>query len=314
MHRKLLITGATGFIGGALTALALTRGYAIRVAVRRSKVQFADAIEVVTGLSLDSVTNWDAALQGVSTVIHCAARAHVLNERSPHPSLEYERVNVEATVNLATQAAAAGVQRLIFLSSIGVNGSETSAAAFTAEDPPLPGSAYALSKHRAEVSLRNIARETGLEVVIIRPPLVYGPGAKGNLELLIKWIQSGIPLPLGAVYNRRSLVSIDNLVDLILVCVDHPAASNQTFLVADQETLSTTELLRQIALLLGRPARLVPMPTKLLRVAAKLLRRDDLAEKLLGSLEVDITKTREILSWSPPLSTAAGLRRLSVRQ
>lgn len=231
-----------------------------------------------------------------------------MKDKVADPQLEYQRVNVEGTVRLARQAAAAGVKRFIFVSSIGVNGN-ASTRPFSAEDEPRPAEPYARSKWEAERELLKIHEETGMELVIIRPPLVYGPNAPGNFGSLVRWIEKGIPLPLGAIDNKRSLVGIDNLVDLIVCCIDHPAAANQTFLAGDGEDISTTELLRGVGTAMRKPARLIPVPAALLYVGATLLGRRAMAQRLLGSLQVDIGKTRKLLGWQPPYTVAEGLRR-----
>jgi UDP-glucose 4-epimerase len=213
-------------------------------------------------------------------------------------------------LNLARQAAAAGLRRFVFVSSIKVNGEATQLARpFIADDAPAPLDAYGVSKMEAEQGLREIARQTGMEVVIIRPPLVYGPGVKANFAAMMRWLKRGVPLPLGAIHNQRSLVALDNLVDLILTCLTHPAATNQTFLVSDGEDVSTTELLRRMGQAMGKTARLLPVPASWLKVAASLVGKGDVAQRLCGSLQVDISKTRELLGWVPPVSLDEGLRR-----
>jgi nucleoside-diphosphate-sugar epimerase len=308
---RLLITGASGFIGRALTLQAVARGLPLRIALRRPDVDLAAGFETARISGLDADTEWGAALDGVAVVAHCAARAHVLREVSSDPLAEFRRVNVQGTLNLARQAIRAGVRRFIFISSIGVNGSETHLEPFTADDVAAPSSPYAQSKYEAESGLRLLSKEAGLELVVIRPPLVYGPGAKGNFEIMIRWIERGIPLPLGAIHNKRSLVALDNLVDLVLLCLQHPAASNQTFLVSDGEDLSTTELLRRLGQALRKPVRLVPVPSMLLKAAAFIAGKSDIAQKLIGSLQVDSSHTRKLLNWSPPVSVSEGLSRVA---
>lgn len=234
-----------------------------------------------------------------------------MNDTSSDPLAEFRRVNVEGTANLARQAAAAGVRRFVFLSSIKVNGEFTVAGqSFTAADVPAPQDAYGISKHEAEQSLRQIAEETGMEVVIIRSPLVYGPGVKANFAAMMRWLARGLPLPLSAVtQNRRSLVALDNLVDLIVTCLDHPAAANQTFLASDGEDLSTADLLRRMGGAMGRAARLFYVPTVCLKLAAYLVNKPGIYQRLCGSLQLDITKTRQVLGWVPPVSVNEGLRR-----
>jgi nucleoside-diphosphate-sugar epimerase len=243
--------------------------------------------------------------------MHIAARVHVMNERAGDPLAEFRRVNVDGTLNLARQAASAGANRFVFVSSIKVNGeSTTETQPFTAADTPAPQDPYGISKMEAEQGLRQIAAETGMEVVIVRPPLVYGPGVKANFASMMRAVQRGLPLPLGSVtHNRRSFVALDNLVDLLITCIDHPAAANQTFLVSDGEDLSTTDLLRRLGQALNKPARLFPVPPSLLQLGANLLGKGDMAQRLLGNLQVDISHTRNTLNWTPPISVDEGLRR-----
>jgi len=306
---KLLVTGASGFVGRALVSrLSGESKLTVRAALRRETPGFPAKIEVVQVGELNGATNWRVALSGVDIVLHTAARAHILNEIAGDPLAEFRQVNVCGTLALAQQAVQAGVKRFIFISSIGVNGNQSSRP-FTVEDVPSPTEPYAVSKYEAELALHQLATETGMEVVIIRPPLVYGPNAPGNFGRLIKTVSKGIPLPLGAIHNRRSLVALDNLVDLLVTCIDHPAAANQTFLVSDGEDLSTTELLRRMGNALGKPARLLPVPSWLLETGAGLLGKQALSQRLCGSLQVDISKTREILNWTPPVSVDEALRR-----
>lgn len=260
--------------------------------------------------SLDPEAQWVSALGGVATVIHTAARVHVMRDCVGGSLNEYRRVNVAGTLNLARQAAAAGVRRFVFISSIKVNGDHTTRGRpYRTEDVPAPVDPYGVSKYEAEKQLRELATLTGMEVVVIRPVLVYGPGVAGNFRTMLQCLARGLPLPLGAIHNRRSLVAVDNLVDLIITCVSHPAAGNETFLVSDGHDVSTTELLHRAAQALGTRARLLPVPMRLLQVTAHLLGRQDLATRLCGSLEVDIAKTREILGWTPPVSLDDALQR-----
>lgn len=267
--------------------------------------------EVVTIGNLCSETDWTVALRNVEQVVHLAARVHVMNDKNPDPLSEFRRVNVEGTVALARQAAVAEVRRFVFLSSVKVNGEFTEAGhPFTADDALAPEDSYGVSKYEAEQLLRQIADETGMEVVIIRPPLVYGPGVKANFESMMRWLARGVPLPLAAVtQNRRSLVALDNLVDLIVTCLNHPAAANQTFLVSDGEDLSTADLLKRMGAALGCPARLFHLPPGLLKLGAALVRKPGIYQRLCGSLQLDIAKTRQLLGWSPLVSVDEGLRR-----
>ncbi len=261
------------------------------------------------------MTDWTVALRSVDQVAHLAARVHVMNDKSMDPLAEFRQVNVEGTANLARQAAAAGVRRFVYLSSIKVNGEFTQEGhPFTADDAPAPEEPYGVSKHEAEQVLRQIAADTGMEVVIIRPPLVYGPGVKANFESMMRWLARGVPLPLAAVtQNRRSLVALDNLVDLTVTCLNHPAASNQTFLISDGEDFSTAGLLRRMGAALGHPARLFYVPPLMLKIGAHAVKKTGIYQRLYGSLQLDITKTRRLLGWTPSVSVDEGLRRAAER-
>jgi nucleoside-diphosphate-sugar epimerase len=309
MAPRLLVTGAGGFVGRAVVRCAVAQGSGVVAATRAPRSDWPTGVQALPGLELRSDTEWRGALDGMSAVVHCAARVHVLHDAVADPLAAFREVNTAGTLALARQAAAAGVRRFVFVSSIGVNGAETTDRPFGADDAAAPHSPYAVSKHEAELGLQAVAAGTGMEVVIVRPPLVYGPGAPGNFAQLLRALHRGLPLPLGATGNRRSFVALDNLVDLLLTCVDHPAAANQTLLVSDAEDLSTTDLLRRTALALGRPARLLPLPGVLLRTAAELLGKRELGQRLFGSLQVDISKTRELLGWNPPIGVDQGLQR-----
>lgn len=305
-----LVTGASGFVGKALSLEAVSRGLTVRAASRSLSTLPAE-IECVSVGDIDGTTDWHNALSGCDVVVHLAARVHVMHDTALDPLAEFRKVNVDGTLNLARQAAKAGVIRFVFISSIKVNGESTQLGqSFAADDVAAPEDAYGISKAEAEEGLRQLSEETGIEVVIIRPPLVYGPGAKGNFSSIMKWVARGWPLPLGAAtHNRRSFVALDNLVDLILTCVEHPQAVNQTFLVSDGEDLSTAELLLRMGTALKRPARFLPVSVAVLVFAARLLGKAAVAQRLLGSLQVDIGKTCELLNWKPPVSVDEGLRR-----
>ena len=302
------ITGATGFVGRALVARLLARGEAVRGAVRGPTPTDAQCELVQVG-AVDGSTDWREALAGADSVIHLAARTHSLGERGGGSLADYRSLNVEGTRRLAESAAETGVRRLVFLSSIKVNGERTFERPFTAWDPPAPEDAYGISKWEAEQALAEVSARTGLETVVLRPPLVYGPGVRANFARLIRGVQRGVPLPLGAVNNRRSLVGLDNLLDLLLRCVEHPAAAGQTFLVSDGEDLSTPELIRRLARAMERRARLFPLPLAVLRMAGQLTGRSAEMSRLLTSLQVDIEHTRDTLDWSPPVSVDEGLKR-----
>ncbi|MGR8952998.1 MAG: UDP-glucose 4-epimerase family protein, partial [Gammaproteobacteria bacterium] len=298
MKPIVMVTGATGFIGSALCSKLTNSGFNLVKAVRTGCA--SDGVVVVG--DIDGNTDWSDALQGVDTVIHCAARVHIMRADRENSLQAFRRVNTEGSLNLGRQAAKAGVRRFIYLSSIKVNGEETSAGQrFTTEQAPAPIDPYGISKREAEDALREIARSSGMEVVIIRPPLVYGPGVKGNFQTMMQWLAKGIPLPFASIKNKRSLVALDNLIDLIMICIHHPAAVNQTFLVSDDEDLSTPELLKKAAFALGKTVWLMPFPIWMLYLVASMLGRHSDMRKLCESLQVDITKTRALLNWEPPI-------------
>jgi len=306
---SVLLTGATGFIGSRLFQVINADEWQVRRVSRRASEQNG----VIVG-DIGPGTDWAGALRGVECVVHLAARVHVMQEQVADPLAEFRKVNTDGTLNFARQSAAAGVNRFIYLSSIKVNGEQTQPGCpFTADDNPAPLDAYGVSKHEAEQGLLSLANETGMEVVIIRSPLVYGPGVKANFQRMMRWVNRGVPIPLGAIHNKRSLVALDNLVDLIVTCIDHPAAENQIFLASDGEDLSTTELLRGVAKAAGVSSRLIPVPASVLMFMASLVGKKEMAQRLLGSLQVDISKAHDLLGWTPLLSVQEGLRRCFVR-
>lgn len=304
---RVLVTGARGFVGEAVVFRLLLDRRFIPVAAARGETRLKGLCSIV---SLDLAER--AALpdlNGIDVIVHAAARVHVMDDSSSDPLAEYRRINVEGAVQLALKAAVEGVKRFVFISSIKVNGEQTIAGRpFTALDHPEPKDPYGVSKLEAELALQEIAQDTGMEVVIIRPPLVYGPGVRANFLGMMRWLDKGVPLPFGAIDNRRSLVSLANLVDLVVTCIDHSRAGGQVFLVSDGEDLSTTTLLKNMAHALGRKARLVPLPAALLVWPATLLGRKALAQRLCGSLQADISHTREMLGWAPPFAIERVLR------
>ena len=306
------VTGAAGFVGCALVKDLSARGLPVRGLARTrnalSCASHSNFESVIVG-DIHAGTDWSHSLRDVDCVIHCAARAHILPEVGSNALAAYRIVNVAGTRHLAEQAAACGVKRLVYLSSVKVHGEKTEEGSrFAQDDKPMPEDAYGVSKWEAEQALRDVSARTGLEVVIVRPPLVYGPGVKGNFRRLLELAASGAPLPFGAVCNRRSLAGLANLVDLLIRCVDHPAAAGQTFLVSDDHDLSTPALVRGLRRALGKSPRLLPVPPPILRLAGRITGKAAEVERLIGSLQVDITHTREVLGWTPPVSVDAGLR------
>lgn len=306
----ILVTGGTGFVGAELLKQLLHNGFGARASARSGLSANLKGIQYHQIRDMTDSTDWNLALKGVQAVVHCAARVHVMQDDATDPLQAYREVNVNGTLNLARQAAQAGVRRFVFVSSIKVNGEATQPGQpFTADDVPLPLDPYGVSKFEAEVGLRDIESQTGMEVVIVRPPLVYGPGVKANFASMMRWVARGIPLPLAAIHNARSMVALDNLVDLLLTCLKHPAAAGQTFLVSDGEDVSTTELLRRTAQAMGKRALLLPVPASVLEIGATLLGKRAVAQRLCGSLQVDIAKTRRLLDWTPPLTLDQGLKK-----
>jgi len=311
VSEKILVTGATGFVGQALTDKLRSDGYSVVAAVRRESAILGGDVESVKVGNISAQTDWQQALSKIDVVIHCAARAHIMNDVVADPLAEFRKVNTAGTLNLARQAAEAGVWRFVFISSIKVNGELTESVPFSSEDVFVPTDPYGLSKYEAEQGLLALARETGLEVVIIRPTLVYGSGVKGNFASLLKWMKTGVPLPLGAIHNQRSLVALDNLVDFIIHCIDHPKAANEIFLISDGEDVSTTELLQKVAKAFDKKALLLPIPVSWMTLAAKLLGKADVANRLFGSLQVDSSKARALLGWGPVITMDEQLKKIA---
>jgi UDP-glucose 4-epimerase len=308
---KVVVTGGAGFIGRALVARLLREDCVsgVTAVVRRESSSLpADAVQCAVG-DIAAGVSWADVLRGADAIVHCAARVHVMKDHVADPLAAYRAVNLNATLELAQAAAQCGVKRFVFLSSIKVNGEMTKPGqAFSADDDPAPIDPYGVSKAEAEKALFELSVKTGMEVVVIRPPLVYGKGVKANFEAMLRWTRKGIPLPLGAIRNARSLVSIENLTDLIVLCLHHPCAGGQVFMVSDGIDVSTSELLRRVARAMGRPARIFPVPESMLSFAARLIGRPDIAQRLCSSLRVDIGKTQQLLGWRPVLSLDEGLR------
>lgn len=302
---RILITGFTGFVGAKLLSVLHNK----EVALLGRKEPDSNALPFYR-FEFNAHSHCKMALQGIDIVIHCAARVHMMDESSSDPLAAFREVNTFGTLNLAKQAAAAGVKRFIFLSSIKVNGESTLVdKPFKYDDVAKPEDAYGISKAEAEAGLKQIAAETGMEVVIIRPPLVYGPGVKANFAAMLKLAQKNLPLPLGAIHNKRSLVALDNLVDLIVTCIDHPKAANQTFLVSDDQDISTTELLKLMTRAAGKKPWLLPVPMSWLKLAGKLTGKQAVIDRLCGNLQVDINHTKQTLGWTPPVTVEEGIAR-----
>ena len=312
---KVLVTGASGFVGRALLAHMQTLPqFEVRAAVRSSAVDRLPygTMHVVVG-DLEADTDWHAALTGMDAVVHLAARVHVMHEHAQNPLQAFRQVNVAGSMHLAQMAAQVGVQRIVFISSIKVHGEATpSHQAFSETSPCAPQDGYSVSKLETEQGLRSIAQASGLELTILRPPLVYGPGVGANFAALAQAVARGMPLPLGSLNNQRSLLAVDNLVDLIATCLTHPAAADQTFMASDGEDLSTTELVQRMALAMHRPIWLLPVPDWMLLASASLLGRQAMAQRLCGNLQIDSRKARTMLDWTPPVTVDEGLCRALV--
>lgn len=293
---KILMTGTSGFIGAPLASTLSKGGHSVH---SLSFTRFMKGSD-------------DASVPRVDVLIHLGARVHLTSDRVGDPLSEYRRVNTSGTLELARQAVRAGVKRFVFVSSIKVNGEVTqSGRPFAANDMPAPTDPYGVSKMEAEQGLLALSREAGIEVVIIRPPLVYGPGVKANFAAMIRWLQRGVPLPFGAIYNRRSLVALDNLIDLTITCVTHPAATGRIFMVSDGEDVSTTELLLRMSRALGCVPRLIPVPARWIEIGARIIGKKNLAQRLCDSLQVDIEETRCVLGWRPPFTLDEGLKKVA---
>lgn len=308
---RILVTGATGFVGRALCRRLLEEGLHVRAAVRTGHVLpevLPAAVEQTVVGEIGPTTDWSEALAGVDVVIHLAARVHVMHEHSADALASYRHVNVSGTEALARQAACAGVKRLVFLSSIKVNGEATTDLPFSTLSPENPKDPYGVSKWEAEQLLSRVMTETGMEVSIIRPPLVYGPGVKANFLRLMQWIERGIPLPFGLIKNRRSLIFLGNLVDALLLVARHPSAKDRTYLVTDLEDFSTAQLVRSLAIALGKRPKLLPIPPFMLRLVGMTTGKTAEVERLTGSLQVDASAIRDELGWVPPYSVVEGMQ------
>jgi nucleoside-diphosphate-sugar epimerase len=304
-ERQALVTGANGFVGKALCVALRKHGWMVRRALRTAYAD-AGAFDDVVVSDIGLATDWRRAVSGIDTVIHLAARTHVMHDAVADPLIEYRHINVDGTQALAKAAESAGVRRFIFVSSIKVNGEATSMRPYTEHDAPRPEDAYGISKLESEQALK--AAATRMQTVVLRPPLLYGPGVKGNFLRLMRAIERGVPLPLASVRNRRCLLYVENLIDAIVLCLDHPAAAGQTYLLSDDnEGTSTPTLVRAIALAMNKPARLLPFPPTLLKMAAVTINKSAAAARLVGSLQIDSGKIRCDLEWHPRYTLAEGL-------
>jgi len=307
---KTLVTGSSGYLGKAVFERLQQIPYIKPFGTTRHQTSSYSPNNLIFLPDIGENSDFTQITKGIDVIIHTAARVHLMQDDAADPLAEYRKINRDGTLNLARQASANGVKRFIFISSIKVNGERTKENhLFTADDIAAPEDAYAISKYEAEQALLTLAKDTNMQLVIIRPPLIYGYGVKGNFAKLINWIERRISLPLGAIYNKRSFIALDNLVDLIVNCIDHPVAANQIFLASDGEDLSTTELLRRLAKAAGVPSRLLPIPEAILNITLSILGKKGMAQRLLSSLQIDISKTQKLLNWKPPISVDEGLRR-----
>lgn len=309
---KVLITGANGFVGKALVSHLCEVGHSLIATTKNQPTNVDSRVQQIRHIELEAASDLSELLNDVDVLVHLAARVHIMNDQESDPLRAFRVINRDVTLNLAVQAAKAGVKRFIFLSTIKVIGeSTTDRCPFSEEDECQPTEPYAISKLEAEKGLKEIASKTGLEVVIIRPPLIYGPGVKGNFANMMRWVSKQIPLPLGAINNQRSLLALDNLVDFITHCLNNPKATNEVFLLSDGHDVSTTELILKLALAQGKKARLLPVPVLLMTMAAGLFGKKAVADRLFGSLQVDSRKARELLEWSPVVSMDQQLQKMA---
>jgi len=310
---RVLVTGASGFVGSALCRELVSAGYPVTAVVRQplnsGLLSSKRAVVSLEKLDVSPETDWRNALKGVSVIVHLAAKVHALKDKGFNPPQIYQQTNTQGTLKLARDAVEAEIRRFVYLSSIKVNGEKTDGGPFTERSKSEPFDAYARSKWEAEQGLREIVAESGLELVILRPPLVYGPGVKANFLSLLRLVERNLPMPLGGIDNRRSLLALDNLIDLLRICIEHPKAAGQTFLVSDGEDISTPDLVQLIAGYMGFKARLFPVPRGLMSLISRLPGKRGAIERLWGSLQVDSTKVCRLLEWQPPLSLEDGLKK-----
>tara|TARA_B110000503_G_C7162388_1_gene420257 strand:+ start:1348 stop:2292 length:945 start_codon:yes stop_codon:yes gene_type:complete len=300
-NKKVLITGSNGFLGKSLCKKLRSDGYNVFGSVR-NKLSINSEKNSIYIKDLDINTNWKEALEGCEVVIHLAGRAHILNDKIANPLKEFRKINREGTLNLAKQAAASGVSRFIFISSIGVNGAVTLNTKLTPYDLPSPHSPYAISKFEAEQELKDLANKTGLELVIIRSPAIYGPDAPGNFGMLEKFIKLGIPLPVGKINNKRSLVAIENIVSFIEICINHKNAANEVLFVSDNYDLSTLDIVKIIGKIIGKKPRIMNLPIKFIWFIVNLLGKQKTGDSLMSDLQLDVSKSIDSLGWNPPFN------------
>jgi len=309
---KILTTGATGFVGKVLLSELVAQNFSVSAAVRDDAAIIANGVRKITVGDLTKVSDWQAALQSIDVVIHVAGRAHIMNDNVVDPLTAFREMNTEVTLLLAKQAAEMGVKRFVFVSSVKVNGEMAVLNhPFKPDDGFIPNDPYGLSKYEAEKGLLVLAKETGMDIVIIRPPLVYGAGVRANFASMMTWVNKNIPLPFGSIHNQRSLVALDNLVSFIIHCIDHPKAANEVFLISDGEDVSTTQLLKKVAKAFNKKALLIPVPVSVMTLAAKLIGKADVANRLFGSLQVDSSKARDLLGWKPVTTMDEQLKKIA---
>jgi len=311
LRSKVFITGATGFVGKALVSELVAQNFLVSAAVRDDTAVIAKGVLKITVGDLTKINDWQATLQSIDVVIHMAGRAHIMNDNATDPLAAFRKMNTEVTLLLAKQSAKVGVKRFIFMSSVKVNGEMTELnKPFISSDQFVPNDPYGLSKYEAEKGLLDLAKESGMEVVIIRPPLVYGAGVRANFATMMRWINKNVPLPFGAIHNQRSLVALDNLVSFIVHCINHPKAANEVFLISDGEDVSTTKLLQKVAKAFNKEPWLISIPVSWMSFAARLMGKGDVANRLFGSLQVDSSKARNLLGWKPVITMDEQLKKI----
>jgi len=312
LRSKVFITGATGFVGKALVSELVAQNFLVSAAVRDDTAVIAKGVLKITVGDLTKIKDWQATLQSIDVVIHVAGRAHIMNDNAADPLAAFRKMNTEVTLLLAKQSAKVGVKRFIFISSVKVNGEMTELnKPFISSDQFVPNNPYGLSKYEAEKGLLALAKESDMEVVIIRPPLVYGAGVRANFATMMRWINKSVPLPFGAIHNQRSLVALDNLVSFIVHCINLPKAANEVFLISDGEDVSTTELLQKVAKAFNKEPWLISVPVSWMRFAARLIGKGDVANRLFGSLQVDSSKARDLLDWKPVITMDEQLKKMA---